>query len=535
MIPQFQQLTQSMQRGHNVSKPPKAEAGDFDAAMTEPYSEEDLQIDPDAAPQTLLAVGPLAQPLMNPKDTLVTEVDVDQIEVRRSAPLESQIVVAAPVDLADAAETLDFGAQASLPLLQISPEFPSALQVNSVNDHSSLTSDTPEKARVSASDVPKPVQLAVTPALTETYEVAAIPLITPQGDLAKTAAFEHQLNLGSEKNMVPQDILHADEKTQRATTAELAWRLRLDGEQPQPAMLQNPAQNSVDAEVSVVSHLPNAQVDLQSTPPISGLSSQKSDALEVPSIIDGRLKAVVVPLPHPVEIKGFSKKSAPTSVLGNTGELVNNIAVQTITPDESGLSPVQNKADISPIKSTIEQKSNADEVFVVAIDRQTPYSAVNFLTENVAGSGVKKAERTQFVPPPEQFVPTVFKQLLPHSLAAKFGAVELSLAPTELGHVKFQIHQQPDSVRVVLTAERPETLDLLRRNAEQLLQEFKHAGFSDASLSFGQWDQRGKPAPTPAEAVAVFDDDFVSDSANLPTRHISPNILPAGQSLDLRL
>jgi Flagellar hook-length control protein FliK len=135
----------------------------------------------------------------------------------------------------------------------------------------------------------------------------------------------------------------------------------------------------------------------------------------------------------------------------------------------------------------------------------------------------------------QHFAPEVFKQLLPYSAAAKSGGMELSLSPIELGQVKFQIHQSADAVRVVLSAERSETLELFKRNSEQLLQEFKQAGFSGASLSFGQWNQQEKTAQTPAQPVTLFDEDLGVAAPILPRPTNIPTALPSGQGLDLRL
>ena len=56
-----------------------------------------------------------------------------------------------------------------------------------------------------------------------------------------------------------------------------------------------------------------------------------------------------------------------------------------------------------------------------------------------------------------------------------------------------------------MTVERPDTLDLLRRHADQLLSDLRQAGFGNATLSFGQGradDGRPTPAPEPALPAA---------------------------------
>ncbi|MDZ4093360.1 MAG: flagellar hook-length control protein FliK [Paracoccaceae bacterium] len=66
------------------------------------------------------------------------------------------------------------------------------------------------------------------------------------------------------------------------------------------------------------------------------------------------------------------------------------------------------------------------------------------------------------------------------------GTVELTLSPDELGHMRMTLVADGDMLHVTLSADRPETLDLLRRHADQLAQEFRQAGFSGATLSFAQ-------------------------------------------------
>ena len=102
-------------------------------------------------------------------------------------------------------------------------------------------------------------------------------------------------------------------------------------------------------------------------------------------------------------------------------------------------------------------------------------------------------------PAPTALPPRLSADLVNLAKTSPSGPVEILLNPAELGNLRFEIHQKADHLRVVLSVERPETMELLRRNADQLLGEFKAAGFSGAQLSFGQWDQHGSdPRPPPA-------------------------------------
>lgn len=115
----------------------------------------------------------------------------------------------------------------------------------------------------------------------------------------------------------------------------------------------------------------------------------------------------------------------------------------------------------------------------------------------------------------------------------KDDRVELLLDPVELGKVRFELSSSADRVQVNVSVERPETLDLLRRNIETLRAEFRDAGFDAATLSFSQWGKGGDPAPQPPFArPTLFTGTPPEDAAPLtpqPARNTSRH------GLDLRL
>lgn len=78
-------------------------------------------------------------------------------------------------------------------------------------------------------------------------------------------------------------------------------------------------------------------------------------------------------------------------------------------------------------------------------------------------------------------------------LALRFAGqeTEMTLAPEELGRVKMKLHVQDGSLSLSLVAERPETLDLLRRNIDQLAREFRDLGYANLSFSFSQQGSGG--------------------------------------------
>ncbi|WP_232796415.1 flagellar hook-length control protein FliK [Roseovarius salinarum] len=65
-------------------------------------------------------------------------------------------------------------------------------------------------------------------------------------------------------------------------------------------------------------------------------------------------------------------------------------------------------------------------------------------------------------------------------------AVDVMLQPAELGRVTISMTLGEGTVSVNLAAERPETLELMRRHAALLAQEFRDMGYEHSSFSFSE-------------------------------------------------
>jgi hypothetical protein len=110
---------------------------------------------------------------------------------------------------------------------------------------------------------------------------------------------------------------------------------------------------------------------------------------------------------------------------------------------------------------------------------------------------------------------------------------ELALAPEELGKVRLRMEPDsanPDRMIILISVERPETLDLLRRHAGELAEAMRNAGYSGADIGFGQNSQDTRPEhkndPAPTGPEPPFEEVGPIETRQMQT---------LGLSLDLRL
>lgn len=93
--------------------------------------------------------------------------------------------------------------------------------------------------------------------------------------------------------------------------------------------------------------------------------------------------------------------------------------------------------------------------------------------------------------------------------------IEVRLDPPELGRVRIDFSMETaDAVKAVLTAERSETLDHLRRNMNDLMDQLRQAGFTSIDLEFSsqgssQFDQNETAVTTEIEGDAPLQNSDV--------------------------
>jgi hypothetical protein len=110
-------------------------------------------------------------------------------------------------------------------------------------------------------------------------------------------------------------------------------------------------------------------------------------------------------------------------------------------------------------------------------------------------------------------------------------SIDVQLDPVELGSVSITIDAAPTGLIVTVVAERTETLDLMRRHAEQFLADLRQSGFLGASLHFGQ-SPEGQHQRQPADDAATVAPPLFGNPID-PSPRRTPQ--PGNGALDLRL
>ncbi|MFW2545327.1 flagellar hook-length control protein FliK [Primorskyibacter sp. 2E107] len=128
----------------------------------------------------------------------------------------------------------------------------------------------------------------------------------------------------------------------------------------------------------------------------------------------------------------------------------------------------------------------------------------------------------------------VLRQIMDQIPRLSEGKIEVRLSPEELGHVRMHMTPGEQGMTVHIQADRPETLDLLRRNIDQLARDLAEAGYETANFSFGEGtgqndanngaEERGREGPV-----------GTSTDTAIPAAEIQQSLTASMDGLDIRV
>jgi flagellar hook-length control protein FliK len=150
-------------------------------------------------------------------------------------------------------------------------------------------------------------------------------------------------------------------------------------------------------------------------------------------------------------------------------------------------------------------------------------------------SAGRKVWEPAFAPPPTASADprAVANQLVAAVRDGGEGRIEIQLSPEELGRVTVSVQVRDDAVVLAIHADRQDTLDLMRRHADVLQREFREAGFTTMSFSFGQGSADSRQTRDTARAAPV--DEPIPAGAPVRETSASRGGATSTSRLDLRL
>lgn len=207
----------------------------------------------------------------------------------------------------------------------------------------------------------------------------------------------------------------------------------------------------------------------------------------------------------PKQIKGATALPDPTGA----GRRTQDQAALTVQADVMA----QVGASAQPGQSRSDQGQTEIETPPVPFrlaESTTPQTTPLVPSAVTDGARAQSAIVPESVPfPPDQpdlseATRAILRQIAP-AAPNQDGAVEIALFPKGLGRVRLELHHGPGGAQITVSADRPETLDLIRRHSADLIAEFRTAGMVNPQVNFTvDGGQSTPPAPRQDAAAGLL-------------------------------
>ena len=201
--------------------------------------------------------------------------------------------------------------------------------------------------------------------------------------------------------------------------------------------------------------------------PLGGRADQRTQKLAPAPAVDASVKAT------PVPPEGLSTGDTLTPAIGDAPQSVD--PVQTERP--------RSVAEALPLASKPAAPILRDASIIA--DPAAALDAQPLQPHREASSSTAPALAPSHAPAPHADPRPVMQQVTSAMVTTRKDATEIALSPEELGRLRV-VMSGPDRNHVTIWAERPETLDLVRRNADMLVQHLQEAGIDTMDMEFRQ-------------------------------------------------
>lgn len=212
------------------------------------------------------------------------------------------------------------------------------------------------------------------------------------------------------------------------------------------------------------------------------------------------------------------------------------------TPDSvlDSQETIESRTAPQPLASADQDAQLAQQVQVSQPDLPNKDSLILQLTPATEAKSEVQQPHQSIQPPRLAPVPPISRQVVDAVIRTRDELVEITLSPEELGRVRMVLGGHDRAPLLTIWAERPETLDQMRRHAQDLAEEFSSSGMDGTQLDFrdgdaGQnWPQPEWNAPINATAT------ILTEQAELPQQNstVSLAALSSGwgtRHIDIRI
>ncbi len=193
-------------------------------------------------------------------------------------------------------------------------------------------------------------------------------------------------------------------------------------------------------------------------------------------------------------------------------------------PPSRGTNPVQMQLQATPQAAEAEKVAptrEGDSLFALG-DEPTFQSARDTTSQLTSPHAAARAEVARAIA--GQMAAMI--QIRPGT-----GAVEIALHPEELGRVSIVLTGREDGLHMTIAADRPETLDLMRRHIAVLTAEFQKLGYGGMSFDLGTSSNANREGPG-SQAAVSFDSETEEPAAQ--DAPVASRTLP-GRGIDMRI
>lgn len=197
-----------------------------------------------------------------------------------------------------------------------------------------------------------------------------------------------------------------------------------------------------------------------------------------PAMAQAVLAALQRDVPSPAKARTSSTDAKP-------GPFVPKVAASRATPRTVGASGVAHTKDVAPQASGSGQpvlprnataRDTGDSAFSLPAGTTAPNSGI--------AAPAQPSPITQATSPSAFAGPAAGQMAATTQGQAAQGTAELLLHPVELGKVRMKFRHHDGIVTVSISAERPDTLQMLRSHVHLLAQEFTASGFAGSQFTF---------------------------------------------------